>query len=103
MRRAYLVMVCTAACAVAFTAPAAAQSGKDAAVAVEQTEAVVTVVSVDQKKRTVDVRGPKGGVTTLNVPPESQNLDRVKAGDRFRMKYIEAVAVGIRTGGEPAS
>jgi len=84
-------------------APAAAQSLKDSAMAVDQTEAVVTVVSVDQHKRTVTIRGPKGGVATLNVPPESQNLDKVKAGDRFRMKYIEAVAVGIRKGGEPAS
>jgi Cu/Ag efflux protein CusF len=84
-------------------APAAAQSLKDSAMAVDQTEAVVTVVSVDQQKRTVTIRGPKGGVATLNVPPESQNLDKVKAGDRFRMKYIEAVAVGIRKGGEPAS
>jgi hypothetical protein len=91
------------ACAASLAAPAVAQPLKDGAVAVDQTEAVVTVVSVDQKRRTVNVRGPKGGVTTLNVPPEAQNLDRVKAGDRFRMKYIDAVAVGIRKGGEPGS
>jgi hypothetical protein len=83
-------------------APAAAQQLKDGAVAVEQTDAVVTVVSVDPKKRTVTIRGPKGNVATLDVPPEAQNLERVKAGDRFRMKIIEAVAVGIRKGGEPA-
>ena len=90
-------------CAVALSTPAAAQSMKDAAVAVDQTEAVVTVVSVDPQKRTVSIRGPKGNVASLNVPPEAQNLDKVKAGDRFRMKYIEAVAVSIRKGGEAAS
>ena len=90
-------------CAAALVTPAGAQSLKDSAMAVEQTEAVVTVVSVDAKRRTVTIRGPKGNVATLNVPPESQNLDKVKAGDRFRMKYIEAVAVGIRKGGEPAA
>lgn len=90
-------------CAAALITSAAAQSMKDGAMAVDQTEAVVTVVSVDQQKRTVTIRGPKGNVATLNVPPEAQNLDKVKAGDRFRMKYIEAVAVGIRKGGEPAS
>jgi hypothetical protein len=90
-------------CAGALTAPAGAQQLKDGAVAVDQTEAVVTVVSVDQQKRTVNIRGPKGNVTTLNVPPEAQNLDKVKAGDRFRMKYIEAVAVSIRKGGAPAA
>jgi hypothetical protein len=85
------------------TAQAAAQSLKDSAVVADQIDAVVTVVSVDQKSRTVTVRGPKGGVAKLNVPPEAQNLDKVKAGDRFRMKYIEAVAVAIGKGGEPAS
>ena len=90
------------ACALALAAPAGAQSLKDGAMAMDQTEAVVTVVGVDQNNRTVTIRGPKGGVATLNVPPEAQNLDKVKAGDRFKMKYIEAVAVGVSKGGEPA-
>ena len=85
----------------ALTAPAAAQPLKDGAVAADQIEAVVTVVSVDAQKRTVTFRGPKGGVATLDVPPEAQNLAKVKAGDRFRLKYIEAVAVAIGQGGEP--
>ncbi len=70
--------------------------------AVEQNEAVVTVMSVDVAKRTVTIRGPKGNLSTLSVPAESQNLDKVKPGDRFKMKYIEAVAVGISKGGEPS-
>jgi len=85
----------------ALAAPAAAQPLKDGAVAADQIEAVVTVVSVDAQKRTVTIRGPKGGVATLDVPPEAQNLDKIKAGDRFRLKYIEAVAVAIGQGGEP--
>jgi hypothetical protein len=87
----------------ALAVPVAAQSLKDGALVADQIDAVVTVVSVDQQKRTVTVRGPKGGVATLKVPPEAQNLDKVKAGERFRMKYIEAVAVGIGKGGEPAA
>lgn len=86
----------------ALAAPAGAQSLKDGAMAVEQNEAVVTVMSVDAAKRTVTIRGPKGNVSTLGVPAESQNLDKVKPGDRFKMKYIEAVAVGISKGGEPS-
>src|SRR5258706_10451588 len=89
------------ACTLALTAPASAQSLKDSAVAAEQTEAVVTVMGVNQDKRTVTVRGPKGNVAVLNVPPEAQNLDKVKAGDRFKMKYIEAVAGAISKRGEP--
>jgi len=26
------------------------------------------------------------------VPPQAQNLDKVKKGDRFRVRYVEAVA-----------
>ena len=90
------------ACMLALAAPAGAQTLKDGAMAVDQTEAVVTVMGVNAEKRTVTIRGPKGNVATLNVPPEAQNLDKVKPGDRFKMKYIEAVAVGISKGGEPA-
>ena len=88
-------------CMLVLAAPAGAQQMKDGAVAADQIEAVVTVVSVDAQKRTVTIRGPKGGTATLDVPPEAQNLDKVKAGDRFRLKYIEAVAVAIGQGGEP--
>jgi endonuclease YncB( thermonuclease family) len=87
--------------AVGALTPAAAQSLQDGTVIAEQTEAVITVVSIDQKKRTVTFRNAKGTVATVDVPPESQNLDRVKAGDRFRVKYVESVAVGIRKGGPP--
>ena len=74
---------------------------KDAAVAVQETEAVVTVTKVDKEKRTVTFRGPKGGVATLNVPPESQNLDQVKAGQQYKVKYVESVAVAIDKGPAP--
>src|SRR5690349_14032390 len=85
----------------ALALPAGAQQLKDGAMAVEQNEAVVTVMAVDVAKKTVTIRGPKGNVETLDVPQESQNLDKVKPGDRFKLKYIEAVAVGISKGGAP--
>ena len=91
----------TLALLIALAAPAAAQQLKDGAMAVEQNEAVVTVLAVDVAKRTVTIRGPKGNVETLDVPQESQNLDKVKPGDRFKLRYIEAVAVGISKGGAP--
>ena len=61
----------------------------------------MTVTKVDAKARTVTMRGPRGNLATLHVPPEAQNLDRVKPGDRFRMTYAEAVAVAITRGGQP--
>jgi hypothetical protein len=76
---------------------------KDSAVAVKETEAVVTVTKVDKEKRTVTFRGPKGNIGTLTVPKEGQNFDQVKAGQQYRMKYVEAVALEIRKGGKPAA
>jgi hypothetical protein len=76
---------------------------KDSAVVVDETEAVVTVTKVDKEARKVTFRGPKGGVATLTVPKEAQNLDQVKPGQQYKLKYVEAVAVEIRKGGKPAA
>ena len=82
--------------------PVAAQI-KDAAVAVQESEAVVTVTKVDKETRTVTFRGPRGNLGTLSVPKESQNFDQVKPGQQYKMKYVEAVAVDIRKGGAPSA
>jgi hypothetical protein len=86
----------------AFVSAAQAQV-KDSAVVVDETEAVVTVTKVDKEARKVTFRGPKGGVATLTVPKEAQNLDQVKPGQQYKLKYVEAVAVEIRKGGKPAA
>ena len=83
--------------------PAAQAQVKDSAVVVDETEAVVTVTKVDKEARKVTFRGPKGGVATLTVPKEAQNLDQVKPGQQYKLKYVEAVAVEIRKGGKPAA
>lgn len=94
--------IATLFCSLTFLTAAHAQL-KDAAVVVAQTDAVVTVTKVDAKARTVTFRGPKGGLATLDIPPEAQNLDQVKAGQQYRMKYVEAVAVSISKGGAPSA
>ncbi|MBV9190159.1 MAG: hypothetical protein JO292_00980 [Betaproteobacteria bacterium] len=85
----------------ALAAPASAQQLKDGAMAMEQSEAVVTILVVDVPNKRVVVRGPRGNVEELQVPEESQNLGKVKQGDRFKLRYIEAVAVSISKGGAP--
>ena len=76
---------------------------KDSAMAVQEAEAVVTVTKVDKEARTVTFRGPRGNLGTLDVPKESQNFDQVKVGQQYKMKYVEAVAVEIRKGGQPSA
>ena len=77
----------------------AGEAAKAAAIAVAESEAIVELVSIDRKARTAVVRQPTGGTLTLNLPQEAQNLDRVKPGDRFRMRYIEALALSLHKGG----
>lgn len=77
----------------------AAEPAKAAAIAVAESEAIVELVSIDRKAYTAVVRQPTGGTLTLNLPREAQNLDRVKPGDLFRMRYIEAVALALHKGG----
>jgi hypothetical protein len=73
------------------------------AIVTDQIEAVVTVTKVDMKARTVTMRGPRGNLATLAVPPESQNLAQVKPGDRFKVTYAEAVIVALTRGGQPSA
>ena len=73
------------------------------AIVTDQQEAVVTVTKVDMKARTVTMRGPRGNLATLDVPPEAQNLDRVKPGDRVKVTYAEAAVIAITRGGEPTA
>jgi Cu/Ag efflux protein CusF len=81
--------------------PVLALAQPKGAIVTEQVEAVVTVTKVDQKARTVTMRGPRGNLQTLQVPPEAQNLGQVKAGDRFKMTYAESAVVAITRGGQP--
>ena len=76
----------------------AAEPAKAAAIAVAESEAIVELVSVDRNARTAVVRQPNGSTATLKIPPEAQNLDRVKPGDLFRMRYVEAVALALHKG-----
>ena len=42
-------------------------------------------------------------MVTLNVPKEAQNLDQVKIGSTFKVRYVEAVAVAIQRGGKASA
>jgi len=92
-------LIAAAAFATLALAPCASAQVQRGAVVVGESEAVVTVVSVDRKARTVTVRGPQGRTVTINVPPEAQNLDQVKKGSRFQVRYVESVAVALSKGG----
>lgn len=76
---------------------------KDRAMVSDVIETVVTVVEIDREARIVTVRGKDGGMTTIKVPEEAQNLDQVNPGARFRVRYLRSVAVAINKGGVASS
>jgi len=98
-------LMALAALSLAVTAPAGFAQGKPGVIVTEVAETVVTVVAVDQEARTVTVQGQNGGdPVTIKVPAQAQNLDQVVPGSRFRLRYLESVAVFISpTGGTPSS
>ena len=62
-----------------------------------------TVEAVDQKARTVTIRGVRGGVVTLDVPPEAVRFDQVKVGDAVTATYYDRVSLRPKPAGEAAS
>jgi hypothetical protein len=66
-----------------------------------QTSVQGTVEAVDYKARTVTIRGVKGGVVTLDVPPEAVRFDQVKVGDTVTATYYDRVSLRPKPAGEP--
>ena len=71
--------------------------------AAQATEEIVVVRAVDQQARSVTVEGPGGDLVTIRVPPQSQNLDQVYPGARFRVRYLQSVAVFMSKSGDAPS
>jgi hypothetical protein len=70
---------------------------RPAGVAAREVTAIAKVTAVDQKAKTITLKGPRGNVVTLDV----QNPDQfkvVKVGDEVEVVYTEAVAISV----EPA-
>jgi hypothetical protein len=85
-------------------AGAFAQDIGPGAVAVESTETVMKVQTVNYQARSVTLETPEGDVVTLKVPPESQNLEQVYAGARVRASYVQSMAVFVGLeGAEPSA
>jgi hypothetical protein len=96
------ILVAAAVASFAFSSIANAQV-RAGVVAVEQSETVVKLISVDQGARTAVVSTSDGSMFTINVPPEAQNLDRVKPGDLFKMRYLESLALALNKGGSASA
>lgn len=82
---------------------ASAQNQSDV-VFTDEVETVVTVRGVHYVNRTVTVEDPNGERITIKVPDEAQNLYQVQPGNKFKVRYAQAVAVGLlEPGQEPGA
>src|SRR5688500_11778818 len=91
------------AVALLFSAEAGAQAAQTKTYEVRPLEGIVTVTHVDPGARTVTIVGPKGNSRTVAVPPEAQNFDKVTPGQRYKVRFLEEVAVSLSKEGEPSA
>jgi Cu/Ag efflux protein CusF len=91
------------AVALLFSAEVGAQAAQTKTYEPRPLEGLVAVTHVDPSARTVTIVGPKGNSRTVAVPPEAQNFDQVKPGQRYKVRFLEEVAVSISKEGEPAA
>jgi len=61
----------------------------------EEVTTVVTVRMVHYLNRTVTVEDPDGERVTIKVPDEAQNLYQVQPGAKFKVRFAQAVVVGL--------
>ncbi|MCV2348243.1 hypothetical protein [Paucibacter sp. Y2R2-4] len=57
------------------------------------------VVELDAGNRLLTLRGPKGRLSTVKVPAEMQNFEKVRVGDDLVIRYATAIAAAM----EPTS
>ncbi|HTT10803.1 MAG TPA: hypothetical protein VMG60_07945 [Burkholderiaceae bacterium] len=81
------------------TAGATTATGPGVAAAAQTIEAEATITGIDKATRTIKLKGPKGDSMSMVAPPEMQNFDKLKVGDKVVAKYAEALVVELKKGG----
>jgi hypothetical protein len=76
-------------------------SGKQVVVRENAKTLTATVVAIDQAKRMVSLKGPKGNVVELKVGEEVRNLPQVSVGDLVQVRFYESVAAQLAKPGTP--
>jgi hypothetical protein len=75
-------------------------AAQPAPVSVEKTETIsATVASIDKAKRLVELRKDDES-TTIQVPPEVRNFERIKVGDEVVATYYQGLAAEFKKKGE---
>ena len=81
------------------TQAAAAQQGTKGLARSASTTVKATIVSIDQDKRLVTLRGPKGNDVIVHADEHLQRFNELKVGDIITATYTESIAVNVRKPG----
>lgn len=74
----------------------APSGGKPGMLATHTSTIVATVLDVDTKARLLTVKGPRGGIVTIEVPADMTSFDSLKQGDKISAVYSEALAISVK-------
>ncbi|MCU0964304.1 MAG: hypothetical protein MUF08_04405 [Burkholderiaceae bacterium] len=101
-------IVLSLALAAAFTPVAFAQQAKPPVAAVIAASApgvggvagavkvTATVVALDPATRTATLKGAKGKIVDVVVPPEAKNFDQIRVGDLVTVEYMRALTLELK-------
>jgi Cu/Ag efflux protein CusF len=101
--QASLVTVLVALSTTTLAIAAEPQQALPAETVVSSTEVTATVTKIDQATREVTLKPDDGEEFTFVASDAVKNLGQVKAGDRVRVTYAEALAYEVKKGGQAAS
>jgi hypothetical protein len=69
------------------------------AAAAQAVEVRAVVVGLDKAARTLDLKGPKGRVVTLEASDEVKNFDQIQLGDHVVVRYMRALTLELKKTG----
>lgn len=58
-----------------------------------------TVVAIDAATRTATLKGAKGTIVDVVVPPEAKNFAEIKVGDLVTVEYVRALTLQLKPAG----
>lgn len=77
------------------TVGVAPKGEKPGIVSVSTIEITANVQAIDQKKRTITLKGPEGNVVTYTVDKSVKRFTEVKKGDQVVLRVTEAYAINV--------
>lgn len=69
------------------------------AAAAQAVEVRAVVVGLDKATRTLDLKGPKGRVVSLQASDEVKNFDQIQLGDHVVVRYLRALTLELKKSG----